>query len=230
MINLRMMGRFGNQLFQYAFAKAYAEKLGTQLHLAPWIGQRLFQNLNDPPVEGALPDWDGSELRDNVTLVGYFQDQKSLDYYRDRIRQLFVFRPEIAGRMTDWPEPATVFQLRRGDFVNSHYPVIGIGSYEKCVQQYGLEGPYKTVCDDYSAPCSIPGAEFLQDFWYLYKAKVLLRANSTFGWWAAAMSGGRVFSPIIEGVPGYKEHHDVPFVEGNWPRPAEISFVTDLHV
>jgi len=48
------MGRFGNQLFQYAFLKLYAAKYNLQLELPPWVGQQLF-GCTDPPITTRLP-------------------------------------------------------------------------------------------------------------------------------------------------------------------------------
>ena len=43
-------GRLGNQLFQYAFLRMTARRLGTQFFCPKWDGDDIF-NLND---EGAL--------------------------------------------------------------------------------------------------------------------------------------------------------------------------------
>lgn len=49
------LGRFGNQVLQYAFLKAYAHTHGIpQIQVPHWIGARLF-GLRDAPVARALP-------------------------------------------------------------------------------------------------------------------------------------------------------------------------------
>jgi hypothetical protein len=42
MSSLGQLGRFGNQLFQYAFLRICAEKTGASIECPPWIGQTLF--------------------------------------------------------------------------------------------------------------------------------------------------------------------------------------------
>ena len=72
---------------------------------------------------------------------------------------------------------------------------------------------------------------FLPDFVALMQADVILRANSTFSWWAAALSNARVLAPIVGDLCGKQ---DVSFVEGNWPRCAHTDRtgvqITDLVV
>ena len=54
MANLGKFGRFGNQVFEYAFLKICAEKSGAQVETSPWIGQTLFGH-NDAPISKKLP-------------------------------------------------------------------------------------------------------------------------------------------------------------------------------
>lgn len=54
MSSLGKLGRFGNQLFQYAFLRICAKKSGSRVECPPWIGQTLF-GLNDPPIFQNLP-------------------------------------------------------------------------------------------------------------------------------------------------------------------------------
>lgn len=48
------LGRFGNQLFQYAFLKICAKNSGAKVECPPWIGQTLFGH-KDPPISNRLP-------------------------------------------------------------------------------------------------------------------------------------------------------------------------------
>jgi hypothetical protein len=54
MSSLGQLGRFGNQLFQYAFLKICANKSGVRIECPPWIGQTLFGH-NDAPISKRLP-------------------------------------------------------------------------------------------------------------------------------------------------------------------------------
>lgn len=54
MSSLGKLGRFGNQLFQYAFLKICAKRSNSQVECPPWIGQTLFGH-KDPPISCLLP-------------------------------------------------------------------------------------------------------------------------------------------------------------------------------
>ena len=54
MSSLGDLGRFGNQLFQYAFLKICAKKSNARMECCPWIGQTLF-GLEDAPISKRLP-------------------------------------------------------------------------------------------------------------------------------------------------------------------------------
>jgi hypothetical protein len=54
MSSLGQLGRFGNQLFQYAFLRICAQKSGAKVECPPWIGQTLFGH-NDAPISKRLP-------------------------------------------------------------------------------------------------------------------------------------------------------------------------------
>jgi protein subunit release factor A len=42
MSSIGKLGRFGNQLFQYAFLRICAERSGARIECPPWVGQALF--------------------------------------------------------------------------------------------------------------------------------------------------------------------------------------------
>jgi Glycosyl transferase family 11 len=54
MSSLGQLGRFGNQLFQYAFLRICAEKSGVEVECPPWIGQTIFGH-KDSPITKRLP-------------------------------------------------------------------------------------------------------------------------------------------------------------------------------
>ena len=53
MSSLGQLGRFGNQLFQYAFLRICAQKTGALVECPPWIGQTLFGH-QDAPISDRL--------------------------------------------------------------------------------------------------------------------------------------------------------------------------------
>lgn len=230
------IGRFGNQLFQYAYARAFAEQNGHELRTTPWIGESIF-TLGG--VTHGRPD--GTEP---VIAGGYHQDQASLIYSRADCRRWFKIKPDLENtlRWTDgaprWPHA----HFRRGDYREAGYPVIGRGSVDQAVAEHMFPGDlrknmvpgreYIAVSDEFPQenPELPPELSFLPDFYRLMRAPVLFRGNSSFSWWAATLGHGKVFAPIITGFAGGVEHDNIPYVEGNWPRLAELPDITDLHL
>jgi Glycosyl transferase family 11 len=54
MSSIGKFGRFGNQLFQYAFLRICAEKSGARIECPPWVGQTLFGH-QDAAIARRLP-------------------------------------------------------------------------------------------------------------------------------------------------------------------------------
>ena len=54
MASIGKFGRFGNQLFQYAFLRICAEKSGARIECPTWVGQTLFGH-QDAPISKRLP-------------------------------------------------------------------------------------------------------------------------------------------------------------------------------
>ncbi|PZV06337.1 MAG: alpha-1,2-fucosyltransferase [Leptolyngbya sp.] len=54
MSSLGKLGRFGNQLFQYAFLRICAHQSGARVECPSWIGQSLFGH-SEPPISQRLP-------------------------------------------------------------------------------------------------------------------------------------------------------------------------------
>ncbi|PKM80487.1 MAG: hypothetical protein CVU89_13115 [Firmicutes bacterium HGW-Firmicutes-14] len=112
MSTLGEKGRFGNQIFQYAFLKIYARVFNMRVETPRWVGQYLFGH-NDPPISKNLPVI--SELRQknlqrifaepvprykNVDFAGNFQfHTSSFAPYKDYFQSLFIPVPEIKAEM-----------------------------------------------------------------------------------------------------------------------------------
>jgi len=211
---LSRRGRFGNQLFQYAFARRYCERYGAELQTPPWVGQDLFRNVQDPLIEKVLPPFPEDRLpqgETDIDLTGYFQRPEHLaTYTRSWARDLFWFQPhwlEAHPKRGDY----AAAHLRRGDYLEhqDEYAIITLGSYRQAHQRYCPDLPLVWVREKTSV--RQPYA-FVPDFLRLMQADALLRANSTFSWWAGTLGHGRVYSPNIQQERGVAA---VDFVEGN---------------
>ena len=213
-------GRFGNQLFQYAFARAYAEKYNATLQTPPWLGQQLFK-LSDPPISQKLPG-NGMDVvkwgQVNIDLAGYFLGEDFLKLTtRKQLRSWFTFQDWVSGFRK--PPKAITAHLRRGDFINiDSFCVVSKQSYINACLKFGYNSDLITWVSEETQQRNVElerrRLPFLDDFLTLVDASVIFRSNSTFSWWAGVLSNAKVFSPLINNATGVT---DVDFVEGNWP-------------
>lgn len=136
-------GRWGNQVFEYAWLRTYAKRYGLDYECSPWVGQYLFGHA-DPPVTHNLPIVDErylpTEREDHVYFLaqsippkgdelrgrdynGYCQFPTS--WYaedQDFIRSLFQPTPELQAKL-DGPvaelrkrgKTVIGLHMRRGD-------------------------------------------------------------------------------------------------------------------
>lgn len=135
---LGKMGRFGNQLFQYAYARIYGQVHGLSVEVPDWIGRWVF-DLDDPKpdpraplaplrenpaVMGDLLAAGAQPLLANRDLWGYCQCHTShLRPHRTLVRALFRpgarLRPSIEAalaRVRQHGRTLVAVHLRRGDY------------------------------------------------------------------------------------------------------------------
>lgn len=136
MSSLGSNGRFGNQLFQYAFLRLYAQQYGLCIEVPEWVGEFLF-GLKDRTISAMRP-----EVREehnilgesaivnraapfrNVDFWGYFQYHTR--YYRpwrSAFRSFFRPRTEIRQILKDAHDRIRTrgktlvgIHIRRGDY------------------------------------------------------------------------------------------------------------------
>ena len=225
-------GRFGNQLFQYAFARAYAEKYNATLQTPPWLGQQLFK-LSDPPISQKLPGY-GIDVVNwgqvDIDLAGYFQGGAfSKIITRKQLRSWFVFQDWVSAFRK--PPKAISAHLRRGDYIDLQgiYCLVSKESYVTACRKFGYDPNQITWVSEETQQRNVElerhGMPFLDDFLTLMDASVLFRSNSAFSWWAGTLSNAKVYSPLVSNLVGPA---DVDFVEGNWP--TLMQRYTDFHL
>jgi hypothetical protein len=186
---------FGNRLFQYAYARAYAESIGAELHTPNWIGRELFKGVDEPIMSGP----------GDIDLVDYFQQPEHLQLLsRKKLKEWFTFKNPL-----EIPKHKLIFHKRRGDYLNypDFWAVVGDNSYEAAAKEIGLNPAEALVLDDSR------GKDYmLTDFFLLMNCEVLFRANSTFSFWAGVLGDCQVYSPEVGDLSGWIE---APFVKGN---------------
>jgi hypothetical protein len=172
-------GRFGNQLFQYAFLALYGLRNNCGVQTPRWIGQMLYGLTAEPPnpsfarqgfslftgVERHL--WTMQTPPVNVDFWGYFQEiPASWRRHRELLRRLFTPRPMFVELIERWlartvPAGATsvAIHVRRGDyphFNHEHMPwfrPIPVAWYEALVRELWptLEQPALFIATDDAA-------------------------------------------------------------------------------
>lgn len=231
-VAVKFMGGWGNQLFQYAFGRGYAEATGSRLETEPWVGQQVFE-INDPQISGSYKRLEEHEVdsgETNVEFRTYAQNQKCADFYSvAKVRKWFKFRPDVQLKLQSC-RARVACHYRCGDYPGAGYPVVSKAAFKSAVTGLGYLWDYCQVVSQ-DQPQRVDGVpDFLQDFYTLMTATTLFRSNSTFSWWAATLGQNEVYSPVIEGKVGGVEHDDIRFVKGNHPRTAELAFVTNIHL
>jgi hypothetical protein len=137
MSDLRTHGRFGNQLFQYAFLKIYANRYSLQAQTPPWIGQYLFGH-KDPPISQSLQPLTRRHLPSihtlleskyppvvNVDLSASIKNLAEFQPYQHLFRALFQPVPGIDNlahpgviELRRLGNTVVGVHIRRGDYVN----------------------------------------------------------------------------------------------------------------
>lgn len=221
-------GRFANRCITYAAARAYGNKFNATIQVNPWIGQKVFK-IQDQPIENYnLPRCNCDRIpwgEINFDWHALGQHQRYLDLMtRTWLRnKLFVFQDRWVNKFIK-PYPFYVAcHIRHGDYngLNSIYAVIQKSAYERAIEQLGLD-IHKIVwvseeTQQYDHELAAEGLEFLPDFMTLVNADIILRANSTFSWLAAALSNSNtIYSPVVGDKTG--KRNDIEFVKGNHQR------------
>ena len=222
MVDVEYKGRFGNCLFQYAFARLLAERFGIPYCMCleggplesndsamsrekPDCFATVHENLDGPWQPPALtPDH-------HVRFSGYFQRWDFFQGQRERIRKFFRM-----PRVTKLPEDHVGIHLRLADYHEIPGMVKDPSVY------FGVLDRLETreiilVTDDPSDPylrafrkrygnLRIVSEDAKHDFELLMSMSTLVVGNSTFSWWAAYLGdASRVFVPRDFG-PGSTSH------------------------
>lgn len=241
MRDIKKMGRFGNQLFIYCFCKGYAEKMGFEFQCPDWIGRKIFANATEPLCAiTTLPQTEKRNLpidhwfgRGDMDVNDYCQSQCYLNFYsRAKIREWLKLKPEYESWTKRPNAPYSAAHMRRGDYLTTYshsYCAVSEKSYKQAIEKFNIPEPIVWVSEETALPSTVfevldDGAwgeyartDWMTDFLMLRDADYLLRANSSFSWWAAALGCGKVYAPIVGAKVGIQ---DVEFTEGNWPCTA----------
>lgn len=250
-------GRFGNQLFTVAYANAYAQSIGAVLELpAEWSGRIIFPHFKDyPTISTGLPCPGFHYMPNgetNLALLGFYQNQTALNLWKNMpYKTWFKFNPlfeNICYEFYNWDKivnpqnlehPTVLYHRRAGDYIETPYPIIELNHILNIMRDHmvGTRRYKFSGCGDCPDNQKLPQffrntkIDFISDFIFMTMADVLIRSNSSFSWWAAALGkpGQTVLAPLVQGETS--KEATPPFVEGNYPAfvPHDAHH-TDLHL
>lgn len=219
LLQINLLGRFGNQMFGYAYGRAYSEANGYTICNTKWVGDLLFD------IESSV---NGSP--DVVLPQDYRQNQVSMIYTNSQIRRWFKIKQWILDLVPQYKEQI-VCHRRVGDYSGLGWPVVSKKSYFDAIKKFRLVGDV-CFCTEEN-PTSINGIPkeiaFAPDFIRMMRAAYLLRGNSTFSWWAAALSDGQVFSPVVlDQQQDSNGEVEAEFIKGNSAKTTNFDFIDNL--
>jgi hypothetical protein len=140
MTDLGSLGRFGNQLFQYAFLKLYALRNHLSLKVPPWQGESYFGFADERSSADAYPDlifggfddddlafWEMDAPPANVNFSGFFQEIPACWIpHRRFLRRLFSLRLEwrlplerLLAQLHHDERTLVAIHVRRGDYLEA---------------------------------------------------------------------------------------------------------------
>src|SRR5712692_8843827 len=151
---LGQYGRLGNQLYQYAFLRTTAQRLGVKFFCPEWRGDKIFL-LNDEQERSRVPapmktlyrqpledcGFCDSPLHieDGTEIIGFFQAERYFD--RGKVTRWYTFRPESVRaaqesyRHIDLAQ-CTGIHLRFGDMkANPNYVVLSPRYYARALSR-----------------------------------------------------------------------------------------------
>lgn len=217
MVEVKYVGRLGNNLFQYCFGRILAESLGYKLKADPIPG---FPNTG-AHVDGH--DYSGyptqiligqkvdlnSILKDGskrkiVLNDGFFQRYEYYKPYKKLIKDDWL---RINSASIECPKPDDiVLHIRRGEYVKFDI-ALPFSYYENCLKTVKHDRVY--ICTDdptdpfivlfkkYKAIIYHNGSDILKDFVFMKSFNKIILSAATFGWWAAFLSNAKeIYFPI----------------------------------
>ena len=214
MITTRLYGGLGNQMFQYAVARAYQLRTGipfvvdtkfiysprryelSNLSCSPekrsaW--QRLKRTI---PVDERIttPEKFNTLELDNLELIGYWQDEKYFKEYEEVIRKDFALgiqMNEVSTKklkeISSSRNPVSI-HIRHGDYIgNAVHPVLTDQYYKSAMEYIGSEvkDPHYFIFSDDPRYWVNDADHGFFDLELMKACKHHIIANSSFSWWGA---------------------------------------------
>jgi hypothetical protein len=160
-MNSGRLGRFGNQMFQYASTMGIAKSLGfdyganysnkSEHEYLHFLLPDVFVKLTAKDCSNHMPrhfikepTWHFNEfmfqIKDNTDIFGYFQSEKYFVKFKDDIKKEFIFKDEIKDTVSSIrksvSDPVISIHMRLGDYKNypTKHPICSFEYYENALE------------------------------------------------------------------------------------------------
>jgi len=258
MISFSQLGKFdrlGNQLFQYAFLRTQAQKLGTSFYCPHWIGDEVF-NLDDKELRAERPSgivrlyqeqFGNKEpiLLDNSEIKGHFESEEYFD--KTKAREWYSFKEEKIVRVkekyksVDFSNSAGI-HLRLGDHLfKKRGPVLKINYYLKAIKKIGtcenllVFSDSMDIAKEYfkNIPLKfifIEDNNEWEDLYLMTRCRDFVCGVSTFSWWGAWLNNNqnkKITFPRPVFSRSYGGMKDKNFVPKEWTKIRALTPITD---
>lgn len=222
-IYVTLLSRLGNQLFEVATAYHLAKTHKKRLVLLP-NGNSGYEDygiilncserskmpsnailIEEPHTQPLMDLSIVKNIDKDVVLKGYFQSDKY--FTREDVEELFPIPTDIKEKYS-YLEDYVCISVRRGDYLllGQMFNVIKAEWYEEMYHKY-FEGKKVLICGDDIEWCKnnfhLQNQEFLENdgttpeerLFIMAMCKNHIISASTFSWWAAYLSNGKVIAP-----------------------------------
>jgi hypothetical protein len=217
MITPELIGRLGNQMFQYAVARIIAEKNGYNFYISKDKSahdQNIseFFNLDMGIDDGnqhtvyqqdsMIQKFDPNifHLPDGTKISGFFQTEKYFDGYEDKVKTWFNFdlTNKTKELLNQYDTNEYCFIHFRGtDYKHMTDWWLPFSYYQNAMNKIKEIKPdikFLIITDnsddarEYFDGYDILSNDLMTDFGLLYMSKYCIIPNSSFSWWAAWLS------------------------------------------
>ncbi len=210
--------RLGNQLFQYAFLRTQAKRLGVTFYCPKWYGESVFdlhdkeekgdafqavQTYNEDPYQHGFSS-EAIQIQDNTDVAGYFQSH--LYFSHDDITKWYSFKNEITEPVLkkyhaiDFTKAVAV-HVRLGDYQEGSLMFYTpTPKYFKDALRYlnpqgdiivfseGVEKVKNYLGEMPANTIFVEGNKDYEDFYLMTLCKDIVISPSSFSWWAAYLN------------------------------------------
>ena len=236
MIQVKLSGRLGNQMFQYAILRIVAKENGYEFNFPrEWRGKNYFhinygkkqtnEQVNKIFQEG-VNSYNSKvfSIQDNTVLHGYWQSPKYLKRNEEYVRDLFKLKDKsLSVENLNREEETCLIHFRGGDYFSHNY--VPSKKWYDAARSYmskiNNRLNFKVITDDPKAAImffpndKIISKTEIDDFCSLYRAKYKILSASTFSWWAHWLSNKK--DNISIAPDNWINHNGAKGIKGFYP-------------